>query len=164
VRTVLVLRHAKSSWKDTSLPDHDRPLNKRGKKNAPTMGHLIQTEGILPQWVASSTALRARKTAEAVVKKSGYSGTIDLLDALYLAEPRDILDVIRTNAPGAATRILIVGHNPGLEDLVRMLTGQREAFPTCALAQIELPIESWGEVSVSSQGKLVRLWRPRDLD
>lgn len=164
MRTLLILRHAKSSWKDAGLPDHDRPLNKRGKKNAPTMGNLIKSEDILPHWIASSTALRARKTAKAVAKASGFSGTIDYLDALYLAEPPGILETVRRTAPESANRILLVGHNPGLEDLARLLTAQREPFPTCALARIDLPIDSWSELSESSRGELVGLWRPRDFD
>lgn len=164
MRTLLVLRHAKSSWKDAGLADHDRPLNKRGEKNAPTMGKLIKKEGLTPQWIASSTALRARKTAEAAAKGSGYSGEIHYEEELYLALPSDILDVLQRTVPDSATRILIVGHNPGLEELVGTLTAQRETFPTGALAQIELPIESWSDLTRTSKGKLVHLWCPRDFD
>ena len=164
VRTLLVLRHAKSSWKDAGLADHDRPLNKRGEKNAPAMGKLIKSEGLTPQWIASSTALRARKTAEAVAKGSGYSGQIHYEDELYLAHPPDILDVVQRTVPDSATRILIVGHNPGLEELVRKLTAQREPFPTGALAQIELPIESWSDLTRTPKGKLIHLWCPRELE
>lgn len=164
MRTLLVLRHAKSSWKDPDLADHDRPLNKRGKKNAPAMGKLIKKEGLTPSWIASSTALRARKTAEAAAKGSGYTGTIHYLKDLYLAHPADICAVVGRTAPESATRILIVGHNPGLEELVGALTARREPFPTGALAQIELPIESWRELSGAIQGELVHLWRPKDLD
>ncbi len=164
MRTLLVLRHAKSSWKDAGLADHDRPLNKRGEKNAPAMGKLIKREGLTPQWIASSTALRARKTAEAAAKGSGYSGKIHYEEELYLAQPPDILGVLQRTVPDSATRILIVGHNPGLEELVGTLTVQREPFPTGALAQIELSIESWNELTGAPKGKLIQLWRPRDLD
>ncbi len=164
VRTLLVLRHAKSSWKDTGLADRDRPLNKRGEKNAPAMGKLIKRQGLTPQWIVSSTALRAQKTAEAAAKGSGYSGQIHYEDELYLAQPADILDVVQRTVPDSATRILIVGHNPGLEALVGTLTAQREPFPTGALAQIELPIESWSELTGTPKGTLIHLWRPRDLD
>ena len=164
VRTLLVLRHAKSSWKDAGLADHDRPLNKRGEKNAPAMGKLIKREGLTPQWIASSTALRARKTAEAAAKGSGYSGGIHYEEELYLAQPQDILDVLQRTVPDSATRILIVGHNPGLEELVGTLTAQRESFPTGALAQIELSVESWRELEETVEGELVHLWRPRDLE
>ncbi|MGH9462968.1 MAG: SixA phosphatase family protein [Vicinamibacteria bacterium] len=164
MRTLLVLRHAKSSWKDEGLADHDRPLNKRGKKNAPTIGKLIRKEGLTPSWIASSTALRARKTAEAAAKGSGYSGTIHYTRELYLAQPGDICAVLRKTAPESATRILIVGHNPGLEELVGAWTAQRQPFPTGALAQIDLAIESWSELSGAVRGELVHLWCPRDLD
>ena len=164
VRTLLVLRHAKSSWKDAGLADRDRPLNKRGEKNAPAMGKLIKREGLTPQWIASSTALRAQKTAEAAAKGSGYTGKIHYEEELYLAQPADIFDVLQRTVPDSATRILVVGHNPGLEELVGTLTAQREPFPTGALAQIELPIESWSELTRAPKGKLIHLWCPRDFD
>jgi len=164
MRTLLVLRHAKSSWKDADLSDHDRPLNKRGKKNAPAIGKLIKEEGLTPQWIASSTALRARKTAEAAAKGFEHAGPVHYMKELYLAQPSEILDVLRKTAPDSATRVLVVGHNPGLEALVGMLTSRREPFPTGALAQIELAIESWSELNGGVRGELVHLWRPRDLD
>lgn len=158
-----MLRHAKSSWKDPGLADEDRPLNKRGKKDAPVMGQVLRRERLTPDWIATSTARRARKTAEAAARHSQYSGEIHYEEALYLASPTAILDVLARRAPASAERILIVGHNPGLEDLVGLLTARREPFPTGALAQIELPIASWNELNESPKGKLVRLWRPREL-
>ena len=164
MKTLLVLRHAKSSWKDASLADHDRPLNKRGKKNAPAMGRLIEDKRLTPAWIAASTAVRARKTAEAVAKGSGYSGEVHYTKKLYLASPAEILAVVREMAPESANRILLVGHNPGLEELVGALTDERQPFPTAALACITLPIESWSELGGATEGELVQLWRPRDLD
>ena len=88
-KTLLVMRHAKSSWKDASLSDHDRPLNKRGRTAAPRMGELIRDQGILPDYIATSSALRARATAEAVADACGYSGTIRELCELVTEERAD---------------------------------------------------------------------------
>ena len=91
MKTLLLLRHAKSSWKDESLTDHDRPLNKRGKKTAPLMGHLLREKNLVPDLVVSSTAVRARSTAEAAAEACGYPGEITLTDELYLATAGEIL-------------------------------------------------------------------------
>src|SRR3990172_12140295 len=91
MKTLMLLRHAKSSWKDAEVPDHDRPLNKRGKKTAPQMGRLLSTEGLVPDLILSSTAVRARETAKAVAKDSSYKGPTELLDSLYLATAGGLL-------------------------------------------------------------------------
>jgi len=128
MKTLLILRHAKSSWSHPGLSDHDRPLNKRGKRDAPRMGQLLREEGLLPDLIISSSAKRAKTTAERVSNESGY-----------------------------------VGHNPSMEELVEILTGEYQRFPTAALAQVELPIDQWGEFDEDIEGKLVNLWLPKEL-
>lgn len=162
MKELLVLRHAKSSWKEAGLTDHDRPLNKRGKAAAPRMGALLAEEGLIPDLIVSSTAKRARSTAKRVARAAGFDGEIVHERALYLASTSGILGVV-AHVPEAVTRLLIVGHNPGFEELVLRLTGAYERFPTAALAHVELGIESWRE-SPSAGGRLQGLWRPRDLD
>ena len=162
-KTLLVMRHAKSSWKDASLSDHDRPLNKRGRTAAPRMGELIRDQGILPDYIATSSALRARATAEAVADACGYSGTIRELCELYLAPPAAYVQAVR----GIDTdlgRVLVVGHNPGITQLVCELARADEVMPTGALALIELPIRRWADLDFGVSGQLMRLWRPRELD
>jgi phosphohistidine phosphatase len=163
MKTLLVQRHAKSSWKDPGLDDHDRPLNKRGKTDAPRMGRLVREEGLIPDLILSSTAVRAKNTAKEVAEKSRYTGKIQGDSRLYLAGPADIVTVLNEIDAPSANRVMIVGHNPGFEELVRVLTGGREAFPTAALAQVELPISTWGELELSTKGKLAHLWRPKEL-
>ncbi len=163
MKTLLVLRHAKSSWKDRGLEDYRRPLNKRGKKDAPVMGKLIKKKKLTPDWILSSSALRARRTAEMAAEASKFSGEIRVEEELYLARPTTFVEVIQKSAPQSAETILIVGHNPGLEELVGILTGQKQLFPTAALAQIELPIERWDELTPETGGKLIHLWRPKEL-
>lgn len=164
MKTLLVLRHGKSSWKDTDLEDHDRPLNKRGKKAAPQMGKLLRKEDLIPDLILSSTALRAKATAELVAEHCKYKGEILFDRRLYLADPTNIVETLQAIETEAAGRVMIVGHNPGHEELVRSLTGQDERFPTAALAHIQLPIENWKELEVSMEGALVNLWRPREIE
>ncbi len=164
MKTLLLLRHAKSSWKDESLTDHDRPLNKRGKKTAPLMGHLLRENNLVPELVVSSTAVRARTTAEAAAEACGYAGEITLTDELYLATAGEILRYAQERTEETLGRIMLIGHNPGMEDLVNMLSGQREPFPTAALAAFELGIDSWRKLELGIEVKLKNLWRPRELE
>jgi phosphohistidine phosphatase len=162
MKTLLVLRHAKSSWDDPALDDHERPLNKRGRRDAPRMGELVREHGLTPDVVLSSDAVRARLTAEAVAEAARYAGDIVLDPRLYLASPTDILSLLPTVRENAEI-VMIVGHNPGLEQLVEQLTGQRHDLPTATLAQIGLPIDQWRNLKRSTRGTLVGLWRPEDL-
>ena len=162
MKTLLVLRHAKSSWDDAALDDHERPLNKRGRRDAPRMGELVREHGLIPDVVISSDAVRARLTAEAVVEAARYGGEILLDRRLYLAGPADILPLLRTVGEKAET-VMIVGHNPGLEELVAQLTGDWQNLPTAALAQIVLPIDRWRDLNLSSRGTLVGHWGPKEL-
>ena len=161
MKTLLVLRHAKSSWNDPALDDHERPLNDRGRRDGPRMGELVREYGLMPDIVISSDAVRARLTAEAVAEAACYAGEIRLDPHLYLACPADILSLLPTVRENAET-VMIVGHNPGLEKLVEQLTGERQDLPTAALAQIGLPIDRWRDLRLSTRGRLVGLWRPEE--
>jgi phosphohistidine phosphatase len=162
MKTVLLLRHAKSSWKQTGLSDHDRPLNKRGKITAPRMGQLIYEEDLLPDVILSSTARRARDTADLVADASGFAGELIYLGDFYHAWPSDYVDALRNLSDefGAA---MLVGHNPGIEALLEELTGESERFPTAALAVIHLPVDFWHQLDDETEGELIRLWLPREL-
>ena len=162
MKTLLVLRHAKSSWNDPALDDHERPLNKRGRRDAPRVGVLVREYGLIPDLIISSDAVRARVTAEAVAEAARYAGEILLDPHLYLACPADIHSLLTTVRENAGT-VMIVGHNPGLERLVEQLTGERQDLPTAALAQIGLPIDQWRDLKLSTRGTLVGLWRPEEL-
>ena len=163
MKTLLILRHAKSSWGNPDLPDHDRPLNDRGKRDAPRIGQLIRDQKIVPQLILSSTAKRAHKTAEKVAEMSGFSGDVVQVGDLYLATPETYIEVLNTFG-GDFDPIMVVGHNPGIESLLTMLTGADEAVPTAALAHVSVDIENWAELARTTSGTLVNFWRPRDLD
>lgn len=162
MKTLLILRHGKSSWKDLSLPDHDRPLNKRGRRNAKMMGRLLASQDLMPELILASTAERARRTARRVGAAAGYDGEIELLPDLYLAASGAYLNRVALTSE-AIDRVLVVGHNPGLTHLVSDTTGAQKRFPTGALAQVEFDIESWPQV-LDARGVLVNLWRPRELE
>lgn len=159
MKTLLILRHGKSSWSDPDLDDHDRPLKKRGWRDAPRMGRLLVEHGLALDLVISSTARRARETAQAVAEAAGYTGDVQLESDLYMVEPSAIRRRIAQVADDVQT-LLIVGHNPCSEDLVQSLTGVAEIMPTAALAHVELPITSWADISA---GRLVGVWRPKEL-
>jgi phosphohistidine phosphatase len=163
MKTLLILRHAKSAWDEADVADHDRPLNKRGKRDAPRMGRLLRDQNLVPDLIISSTAKRARRTAKLVAEASGYEGEVELAEALYLAGPEACLEVLG-KAPDHCQRVMLVGHNPGLAELVEALTGETESLPTAALAEISLPILHWRQADEDTEGKLVAVWQPRELD
>ena len=162
MKTLLIMRHAKSSWDDESLPDYDRPLNKRGQKDAPRMGQLLLEEQLGPDLILSSTALRARTTAEIVAREIKFGGEIELQPDLYHAEPEDYIRALKA-LKDPADQVLIVGHNPGLEDLLALLTGGNEHLPTAAIAVVEFSIAHWRELTAKTKGRRIRLWRPKEL-
>jgi phosphohistidine phosphatase len=163
MKTLLLLRHAKSSWKDSDLDDHDRPLNKRGKRDARRIGQLLADERLLPDWIVASTATRARKTAEHVIAESGYRGETRFTGELYMAGPDQLRSVLAALGDPLG-RVLAIGHNPGLEELLESLAGTYAPLSTAALAHVELEIESWPQIAGQVPARLVKVWQPRELD
>jgi phosphohistidine phosphatase len=162
VKTLLILRHAKSSWDNSRLADHDRPLNSRGKEDAPRIGRLLEREGLVPDLIISSSAERALRTAELAAISAGYEAEIQVTRQYYHAGPEDYIEVLNEVAD-SHHRVMIVGHNPGMEELVEQLAGHYQKMPTAAMAQIELPINGWGELDEETNGRLMNLWRPKEL-
>ena len=162
MKTLLILRHAKSDWNNSRLSDYERPLNKRGQQDAPRMGQLLRDEDLVPDLIITSSAERARTTAELVAEACGYEADIIYTRRFYHAAPDAYLEALRGLGKGQE-RIMVVGHNPGMEYLVELLTDVRERMPTAALAQVALPIEQWAELDEETMGELVNLWRPKEL-
>ena len=162
MKTLLLLRHAKSSWKNPDLDDHDRPLNKRGKRDAPRMGVLLKDEGLIPDFIVSSSAKRAWRTAECAALHSGYRGEVRVTSELYEASSDRIREVIQSTAD-SVSRLLVVGHNPGLEALLEELTGEYTPLSSGALACLHFEMDSWNGLEEGVRGKLARLWQPREL-
>jgi len=163
MKTLLILRHAKSSWDDETLDDFERPLNERGQYDAPRIGRLLRTRDLLPEKIFCSTALRARSTLELVCEAADYHGPLELRDDLYLAPASTYINLLKDVAE-PLSRVLVIGHNPGLESLVTELTGAMEHMPTGGLAVVELPIDQWHQLRPRIAGRLLNLFRPKTLD
>lgn len=164
-----ILRHAKSDWGDSKLDDFDRPLNDRGWKAARRMGSELKHRGIEFDLVIASPAARVRETLDGIIEKLKPNVEIRFEPRMYLASEEDLLEIVR-DLPEGAHATLLVGHNPGMHQLVLDLTRDGAArnrvmhkFPTAALAQIELPTDRWRYVEQGS-GKLAALILPRELD
>lgn len=161
MKTLLLLRHAKSSWADNDLSDHDRPLNERGKHQTPRVGEILRERQLVPDVVLSSTAKRARKTAGKVLEAAGCDTEITLLKELYLAPPAAYVAQLR-KLPDACQSVLVVGHNPGLEQLLESFIGEPREMGTACLAQLELPLATWSELELPCRARLVWFGRPEE--
>lgn len=147
MKRLIVLRHAKSSWKDAAIDDHDRPLSPRGKRDAPHMARIIVTHGVEDTLILTSTARRAHDTAVVLANEAGPDATLQDDSRLYLATPGTILAVI-AGLDSTAHTIVIVGHNPGLTDLVNLLIPNLALvnIPTAGAVAMRIPIDSWADV------------------
>ncbi|MDQ3322086.1 MAG: histidine phosphatase family protein [Acidobacteriota bacterium] len=146
MKIVFLLRHAKSSWKDDNLADFDRPLNKRGLEIMPFVGEKIFDNQFQIDLILSSPAKRARQTAILVKETAQIKAEIRYDERIYEASPHRLLEVI-AETEDEREAIMLVGHNPGLEGLIRVLTGETQLMKTAALAVIDLQIERWKETS-----------------
>ncbi|QJB70018.1 SixA phosphatase family protein [Parasphingorhabdus halotolerans] len=172
MKKLSLLRHAKSGWDDPVSRDFDRPLNDKGKRASKAIGAFIKDNDLAYDQILASPAVRVIETLEHVEEACGLSMEPTWDRKIYLASSATLLDVLR-GANADAEHILMVGHNPGLEDLIFDLVpddGSSEArdaveqkYPTAALAEMNLDIESWEDIAENS-GMLVRFTRPRDLD
>lgn len=162
MKTLLLLRHAKSSWQDSSLPDHDRPLKQRGIKTARRMGRLIRQQRLAPEVILCSTAVRAVDTLRLVLEEAAIPTSVEYRQNLYHCSPDEFLATLQ-GVNSEVGCVMLVGHNPGLEEWLQHLTGKAELMPTGALARIDLNLENWSVLDGNVAGHLVQLWRPREL-
>ena len=161
MKTLFLLRHAKSSWKDESLPDFERPLNRRGKEAADAIGRYLKHEEIVPELVLSSPAVRTRETIERVAKAAKWSVEIRFDQRIYEAGGLRLLEVI-SQVENDHKTLLLVGHNPGIEELLMLLTGEAARVPTATLMKLELKSSKWA-TAADKRAKLAWLIKPRDL-
>ena len=172
MKTVLLLRHAKSAWDNAALSDHDRPLNRRGERSAAVMADHLAAEGPRPDLILCSTAMRTRQTLAPLVKALGLPAPpISLEKELYLASEDALLRRLQALGDEVKT-VLLIGHNDGIGQLAAMLAGRgpepvlselREKYPTGALATLRLPRGSWSALAPEAC-ELRSFVRPRDLD
>ena len=170
VKTLTLLRHAKSGWDDTATRDFDRALNGKGRRAATVIGRHLRDQSLTFDRVVASPAVRVMETLDAVEGGLGRRLSPEWDKRLYLASAEALIEVVRA-LPGDLDRVLLVGHNPGLEDLVLLLVpdnaeGLRDAveekYPTASLAEMTLT-DGW-DSAVTGQATLTRFVRPRDLD
>ncbi|MEE8236023.1 MAG: histidine phosphatase family protein [Gammaproteobacteria bacterium] len=154
-KRITLLRHAKSSWKDASVPDRDRPLNRRGSKSAPDMGKRLADRGVRPSLLLTSPAKRARETARLIARELNYPlEFIQSESELYLATPETILQVVARQDDGF-NDVMLFGHNPGITELANQLGDRNiDNVPTCGVVGIELDVQEWAEI-VAADGKTV---------
>lgn len=145
MKTLYLLRHAKSSWNDSSLRDFDRPLNERGRAAAPLIGKHLASENLSDPTLICSPALRTRETAELVLKSANLNVEPHFDERIYEASVRDLLLVI-SEIDDKRHAAILIGHNPGFEELLASLTDEHRSMPTCALAKIVINAGSWKEV------------------
>ena len=162
MKTLFILRHAKSSWDNPRLADFDRPLNDRGLSAAPLMGRVLIKKGYRPELIISSPAERAKMTAALFKAASGLDSPLEFDDRIYEASPQKLQKVV-SKVEGDEGSVMVVGHNPGMEGFVRLLTSKNEPMPTASIAVIELKIDSWSEIAPSS-GRLIEIIRPREVE
>ncbi|CAM3315218.1 MULTISPECIES: SixA phosphatase family protein [Sphingomonas] len=169
MKTLTLLRHAKSSWDDPISRDFDRPLNAKGRRAAVMIGRQLKSLDLRFDHIVASPAVRVIETLDEVW--SGYGRKLEPVwdKAMYLASAASLLDLVHA-LPEAADHVLMVGHNPGLEDLVLDLTLDGELrervedkYPTATVAQMTLPVDRWPDARAHS-ATLVAFIRPRDLD
>jgi phosphohistidine phosphatase len=160
MKTLFVLRHAKSSWDNPDWSDFERPLNSRGLDAARFIGNLIYERALAPQIIVSSPAKRAKQTAVLVKEIAEIAKSVEFDERIYEASPLTLFNLIR-EFDEKYNSVLIVGHNPGFENLVRILTGEPVQMPTAALAKINLASEIWSAIETES-GELEFLIRPKE--
>jgi phosphohistidine phosphatase len=168
MKHLYLLRHAKSSWKDASLPDHDRPLNGRGRRAAKAVARHMREHGIAPELVLCSTARRARETLDRIEPALNTSA-VHLEPDLYAASAHALLARLRS-VGDTVESVLLIGHNPGLQDLALELARPGSAadalaakYPTAALATLAFEASSWRELD-RGRAELVEFVRPRDVE
>ena len=159
MRTLYLLRHAKSSWNDASLRDFDRPLHDQGREAAERIGKRLASEKLNAPLVVCSPALRTRQTAE--LSSSALRGEERFDERIYEASLRELMEVI-SEIPDEKEVAILIGHNPGFEGLLAFLTGEVRRMPTSALAKIEFDVASWRDVR-TGEGKLEWLITPKEL-
>ena len=169
MKTVLLLRHAKSAWDDAGVADHERPLNRRGERAAEALAQHIAKKSPRPDLILCSTATRSRQTLAPMVRRLAAPAPPILLEkGLYLASEATLLARLQ-DAPGEAGTVMLIGHNDGIWQLAEVLAGSgrllaalHDKFPTGTLATLRAPIERWPDLAAGS-AELLAYVRPRDL-
>ena len=162
-KTLIIMRHAKSSWDNPGLADYDRPLNKRGLRDASRMAQWLSESELIPDQVIASAACRANQTASIVTNELALETDILETRDLYLSDYDAYLEQV-SYLPNNVETVLVIGHNPTMESLVYLLSGESVSMPTAAIAVIQLPIDTWSNQVTSASANLVKHVFPKSLD
>jgi phosphohistidine phosphatase len=161
MKTLYLLRHARSGWKEPGRQDFDRPLNGHGREEAPQVGRFIRKKKLRVDLMLCSPAARARETAALVSQTAGLSAKLLYDERIYEADAARLLGVV-AQAAESAEALMLVGHNPGMEELLMLFTAEVRPMSTAALACVKLDVEGWGKVR-GHAGRLEWLVRPEEL-
>lgn len=162
MKTLYLLRHAKSSWAEPGLADFDRPLNARGERAAELIGTYIKEQKESFDLILSSPAVRARETIELIVKTAKLAGELRYDQRIYEASTLKLVEIIDEIEEDRAS-VLLVGHNPGMEGVLNVLTARSETMTTANLAKVNLKTSKWTK-ALEGQGDLEWLVKPKDLE
>ena len=157
MKTLLLLRHAKTSLIDPMLSDNMRPLTYQGKKDVSIIGNILKNKNLIPDIIICSNAKRAVDTSKLIAEYVNYHNEIHLSKLLYQTTAKDYINVV-SETPDKNNMVLLVGHNPILENLVEIITNESRIMKTCSLAHIVLPIKKWLEIKIQTKGKLIEIF------
>jgi len=160
MKKIYIIRHAKSSWKDLNLDDFDRPLNRRGRFDAPLMGEKLKSKNIMPDIVMSSSALRTKLTAQTITQKIGYTKDVLFSKDLYESSASVIYDKL-SNLDDKYEIVFLFGHNTGINEFVENYVEFYENVPTCGIVEIDFNCSKWNEIS-EKNAKLISFDYPKN--
>lgn len=163
MRTLYLVRHAKSSWDFPALDDKDRPLNKRGKRDAPKMGQVLKQKGEMPELIISSPAKRAFSTAKKIAKELGYPAkNIEKDSKLYMADVENFFSVIKKTNKNV-NKLMLISHNFGITYFANYISGSAiDNIPTCGAVRIDFEIDSWKKIE-KKKGELIFFEHPKKI-
>ncbi|WP_222435775.1 SixA phosphatase family protein [Rubripirellula tenax] len=156
------MRHAKSDWGDSSLSDHDRPLNRRGHRDAPEMAKWLTGLGVIPGRVLCSSALRTCQTIRLMQERWPVETDVMTMESLYLASPETLWRSATSNG-GDHECVMVLAHNPGISQLTSMMADRSIEMPTAAIAVFQLNVDYWSELSIDTDTDLVHFMSPKQL-
>jgi phosphohistidine phosphatase len=163
MKDLLLMRHAKSDWGDDNLKDHERPLAKRGRRDAPAMARHLVAEKVFPRMILCSTAVRARQTADLLVAETTFGGKLFFYNEIYASSVARYLKVIRAVPNGEASPLMIVGHNPEMEEALYFFAGIHDHVPTACVIWLQIDVQHWSELPDHPNAQLKAVWKPKEL-
>lgn len=163
MKTLALLRHAKAAPPEDYDHDHERPLNARGLRDAERIGRLLRERALVPQTIVTSPALRALMTAKTAAEACAFEGEVRQNPELYLASVPTLWEVVQ-GLDDALDSVMLVGHNPGIEDFLSALVNGDEHMPTACLAALRLDVDSWAKASRGMVVELLGLYKPKELE